>query len=222
MTRNLKVLGLAITAALAMSAVWAAGSAQAADPELHCTSTTNTCTVTAPEKNAHTFTFEGVNMRCRSRLTATLNNKTVSSVSGVSAAYNECRWILSPTINMEGCTYAFNMVAASIPPTANFSIVCPAGKSININNPFLPCTITIGAQNSLAHIVFSNSGTEPTHVNANITVSGLRYTTLQNTCPGRSGTFNTGTYNGESTLEGYNDNAPSTEGTKVGLHVKPL
>src|SRR5262245_13917290 len=105
MTRNLKVLGLAITAVLAMSAVWAT-SAQAADPELHCTSTTNTCTVTGNEINTHTFTVTGGEVRCRSKLTATLNAKTVSTVTNVAASYNACKAFgLAATVNMEGCTY---------------------------------------------------------------------------------------------------------------------
>ena len=224
MTRNLKVLGLAITAVLAMSAVWAV-SAQAADPEIHCTSNTNVCTVTGNEINTHTFTIEGGNVRCRSRMHATLNNKTVTAVSGVTTTLTECRAFgVASTVNMNGCTFSFANVAASSPATANVSVVCPAGRNITISSPALPCTINVGSQGPLPHVVFNNSGTEPTHVNANVTASGIRYTAVEATCPRRGGTFNNGTFNGETTLEGFNDNGPNApnEGEKVGLHVKPL
>ena len=221
MTRNLKVLGLAITAVLAMSAVWAV-SAQAADPELHCTSTTANCNITGNEITTHTFNVEGGNVRCRSRLSATIP-KTATAAS-VSAEYNECRAFgVAATVRMEGCTYTLTNVAASSPATANVSVACPAGRNIVVNAPSIPCTINVGTQGPLAHIVFSNRGTEPTHVNANITVSAIRYTMVQETCPRRGGTFNGGTYNGESTIEGFNDNGVGQpHGNKVGIHVKPL
>ena len=220
MTRNLKVLGLAITAVLAMSAFWSA-SAQAANPELHCTSTTNTCTITGTELAAHTFSIEGGNVRCRSTLHATLNAKTVSTVSGVTTTLTECRAFgVASTVNMNGCTFTLTMVAGSNPATANVNVVCPAGRNITISSPSLPCTINIGTQGPLAHVVFNNSGTEPTHVNASLTVTGIRYTMVEATCPRRGGTFNTGTFNGETTLEGFNDNGVGqAEGNKVGLHV---
>ena len=124
---------------------------------------------------------------------------------------------------MNGCAYELANVAASSPATANVRVACPAGRNIEVINNNLPCTINVGTQGPLAHIVFTNSGTEPTHVNANITVSGITYTYVQATCPRRGGTFNTGTYNGESTLEGFNDNGVGqAHGNKVGLHVKPL
>ena len=221
MTRNLMVL--AITAAISMSAFWAV-AAQAADPELHCTSTTNTCTITGSERNTHTFNLEGGNIRCRTALQATLNARTVSSVSGMTAEYSGCRAFGSPiTVRMEGCTYTLTNVAASNPATANVNIVCPAGKSIVWNIPSLPCTITYPAQNNLAHIVLNNSGgAEPTDVVANFTVSGITYIQSGAGCF-RSGTNNTGTWNGETTFQGFNDNgAGQAEGNKVGLHVKPL
>ncbi len=224
MIRNLKVFGLAITAVLAMSALWAI-SAQAANPELHCTvSVTNTCTLTGTDIKGQTFTFDGFNYRCNSPFAATLNTKTASVVSSVATSYTNCRAFgVAATVNMEGCTYTFNLVAASRPATANFSIVCPAGKTIVWNFPTLPCTITVPAQDNLPHIVLENSGgAEPTDVVAKFTISGITYTETGLWCPS-PGTKNNGTINGESTLEGFNDNGQNqAEGNKVGLHVNPL
>ena len=221
MTRNVTILGLAITAVLAMSAVWAV-SAQAADPEIHCTSTTNTCNITGNEITTHTFNIEGDNVRCGSRLHATITRTTATAT--VSAEYFACRAFgTNAEVKMNGCVFNFANVAASSPATANVSVACPAGRNIEIINNNLPCTIHIGIQGPLAHIVFSNRGSEPTHVNANITVSGIKYTMTQATCPTRGGTFNDGAYFGESTLEGFNDNGVGqAEGNMVGIHVKPL
>ena len=221
MNRNLKVLGLAITAVLAMSAVWAV-SAQATDPEIHCTSTTNTCKVTGNEITTHTLNFEGGNARCRSRLFATIAKTTATATAN--AEYTECRAFgTRAEVKMNGCVYNLANVAGSNPPTANVSVSCNGGRVIEIINSFVPCTIEVGTQGPLAHIEFTSRGTEPTHVNANITVPGIRYTMVQATCPRRGGVFNNGEYVGESTLEGFNDNGINdAEGSKVGLHVKPL
>ena len=161
-------------------------------------------------------------MRAKSKLQATINKTT--STASVTAEYNEMRAFgTRAEVKMNGCVYTLATVATSSPATANVSISCPEGRNIEIINSSLPCTIHIGTQGPLTHIVFSNSGTEPTHVNTNITVSGIRYTMTQATCPRRGGTFNNATYNGESTLEGFNDNGVGQpEGNKVGLHVKPL
>ena len=142
----------------------------------------------------------------------------------MSAEYNDARGCgVRATVSMNGCSYTLNNVTGSSPATANVNVVCPAGRNIVINMPALPCTINIGTQGPLAHIVFSNRGNEPTHVNANITLAGIRYTMVETTCPRRGGTFNNGSYIGESTLEGFNDNGVGqAEGSKVGLHVKPL
>ena len=92
-----------------------------------------------------------------------------------------------------------------------------------ISAPSIPCTINIGTQGPLAHDVFNNSGTEPTHVVKRLTLSAISYTMVEATCPRRGGTFNNGTMNGETTLEAFNDNGVNQpEGNKVGLHVKPL
>ena len=219
-----RVLGLAIMAALAMSVLLAA-SAQAADPEIHCTSTTNTCTVTGAERNTHAFNIEGGNIRCRASFTATLNTKTMSTISGVTASYTGCRLFgVAATVNMNGCTYTFTNVSASNPATATLDIVCPAGNSIVLNAPSLPCTTTYGPQTGLAHVVLSNGGgAEPTDIVANFTVSGVNYNKAGVACPEGTGNKSNGTLNGETTLEGFNDSGPNGgEGNKVGLHVKPL
>ncbi len=220
MTRNFKVLGLAITAVLAMSAVWAM-SAQAAVPSIECTPEAgrNVCTVTGREINTHTFTVQRGNVRCASTFHATIN-RNVTSVSRVRATYTGCRaYGVAANVNMGTCTYTMTSTEDA-EHKATVDVVCPEAGSIIIDAPSIPCRITVGPQTGLRHIAFTNEGNEPTDVKAKITVSGIVYHNLDNTCPGGRGTFNDGIYNGESTLEAFNDNNPNVEGNKVGLHVR--
>ncbi len=58
--------------------------------------------------------------------------------------------------------------------TALVDIVgCTAGKKIEFQS--VPCQITIGEQNGLSHVVFTNNAGAPHSVSADFTLSGLAY-----------------------------------------------
>ncbi len=235
MTRNLKVLGLALTAVLAMSAVVAASGAQAVVPQFHCTSTTENCIVTG-KSNIGKLLVTNVEVKCKentgvagARYEATIpktgTTATITAAYGNPTTGKGCTLASLPlTVNMNGCDYTFNSVEpeAGLEGTATVDINCPAGKVIEIVSPSAPCTITIEPQTGLKHVTFTNSKTpEPTDVTANVTVTGIATISHGAGCPcPETETLKNGSLTDTITLEGFNDEpATKIEGAKVGFHV---
>lgn len=192
-------------------------------PEAHCTASTANCFITGAS-NDNVFSVEGSNITCTesggvrgARFSATAS-KTTATIE-LTATYSNCRAFgARATISMEGCVYRVQLVEGGASPfSTTTAVACPAGKSIAISVPGLPCTITIGPQSGLETFTLENTGSEPTGLAATLRLKAITYTVSGEGCP-RPGTFNTGTYNGTVTLSGYEDNA-GAEGTKVGLHV---
>jgi len=232
MKRKLNMLGLAIAAVGALAAFGAAG-AQAVAPEFHCTSTTENCVLTA-QSNDHVFSFQGGTFKCienggvkGARSEATIP-KTASSITVTTALGNAgkgCTFLGASLVpNMKSCDLVYNLVAGSLPPTATVDIKCnTAGDAITFTAASLPCTLTLGPQTGIGHIVFTNSGgAEPTHVKAEKTTSKIKYTATGVGCP-KPGTFEDGQITGTTTIEGFNDEGvggpPYKMGSKVGFHV---
>jgi hypothetical protein len=226
MTRNLKILGLAFAAVLAMSAV-AAPAASAQTPEVHCTATVQaSCWLTATSNDNVLSLSQGehkTTITCESsKFTSTVTKTSASQT--ISPVYTKCKAFgISAPVAMNGCTYTLNDVAGSSPPTAKVDIVCPAGKVITMKPTGLACVIEIGAQTGLQHIVAENKGTEPTHVFLNITIVGLIAKTTGAECPTPGVTETNGSLTGTATVEAFEDEgvgggAPK-EGPKVGVHV---
>lgn len=226
MSRNLKILGLALVAVLATSAIAAAAGAQAVTPEFHLTAGSGTGTAKG-SSNDNVFTVEGGNVKCTEKASVpgaqfeVTGQPLTSTTAVVVPIYKNCKAFgVEATVAMEGCTYLFHLVEGSSPPTAKVDVVCPTGKSITVSAPSLPCTITIGAQTGLEHVTFTNSGgTEPTDITANIAIGespkkAITYTKTGAGCPGGAGTGTNGKYTGTVTLRGFN-----SAGTQVGLHV---
>ncbi|MBA3866100.1 MAG: hypothetical protein H0X42_07115 [Solirubrobacterales bacterium] len=241
MTRNLKVLGLALAAMFALTAV-AASAAQAVTPEYHCTSTSANCfaeSSASPEltgngkingSNDHVFNVNGGNVKCTGTTGVTdgavlkgTAAKTSTSVT-LTPTYAGCKAFgVKATVNPEGCTYTLTLVTGGISPyPITTDIKCPAGKKITVTPTGLSCTITVGEQTGLKGITATNVGTEPTHIEANINITGangkIAYTKTGTECPEGPGSGTNGTYTGHSTITGFEDNS-GTKGAKVGLHV---
>jgi hypothetical protein len=91
---------------------------------------------------------------------------------------------ISATSDMNGCKWRDRLVSGSSPPTANTSIVCPAGQEITITTAF--CIVHFPPQTSKPHIVYQNqgSGTGRDWTETQ-TISGLTYTATSGcTSPG--------------------------------------
>jgi len=197
-------------------------------PELHCTSSTTGCTLWG-QSSGHVFSLQGATVGCKqyegvagARFEATVP-KTGTSAT-IKAAYGVggkgCTW----PVQVNGCDYTLNFIEGSSPATATVDITCTAGGNITLTAVAYDCTITIGPQNGLGHVTFSNSGgAEPTDVTAEFSLEKIKYTATGSWCP-KPGTSEDGKYQGTLTLEGFEDPGPAgsepyPKGNKVGLHV---
>jgi hypothetical protein len=171
MIRNLKVLGVALAAVFALSAV-AASTASAQNGTFTSTGpVTLTATENAGQKNA--FTLFGLEIACPgSTITAHKLNETPhkfipndSSTATISPHYKEpCTGnpgAFPVTISMNGCDYAITLGTTVVANQYNttFHIVCPGANQVTIvlftnatrhaeNRPF--CKLHIGTQSNLA------------------------------------------------------------------------
>lgn len=192
MIRNLKSLGLAFVAVLAMSAVVA--SAAQAVPSFTASSYPAAGTG-ANTKGSETFTTEAGAVQCDSHFAGTLSG--ASSTLTVTPTYTNCEafGFLSATVNTEGCTYVFHateQVSAGV-YNSHVDVVCPAGKSIKISAG--TCRAEVKGQNGLTTVKTTNSGGSVT-VEPNVNNIALTVTQDGFACPFSGTGAKTGAYHG--------------------------
>jgi uncharacterized membrane protein len=162
MTRNLKALGLALVAMLAMSAVVAsAASAQATTAKF--TAMDNTYPESFHGTNAagqETFATEAGTFECASTFSGSVAAATQHFV--VTPVYSGCKafgpW--NATVAMEGCTYTYQITTTLTNPhryQAHVAVVCPPGKAIKVVAG--TCEIAIPAQPGLTTVDLENNAT---------------------------------------------------------------
>jgi hypothetical protein len=192
MTRNLKVMGLAVVAALALTAVVASAASAA---EFH-SSTTNT-KITGAQTTTHQFVTDPGTVTCKK---ATFSGeqaaKTAASIT-ITPSYTECTLAtifgnIAVTVNFNGCDYTFDA-------TGLVHIECPAGKNVVVSGP--GCTVTVPAQ-TVNKVSYSNTGVAGARdIDVNAEASKIKYSYTGFTCGSGSGTEN-GTYTGLTTVQG--------------------
>jgi hypothetical protein len=168
MIRNLKSLGLALVAVLAMSAVVA--SAAQAVPSFTASAYPATATG-SNAKGGEAFTLDGSTVQCDSHFQGTLS--AAGSTLTVTPKYSNCEafGFLEATVNTEGCTYVFHateQVAAGV-YNHHVDVVCPAGKSIKITAG--TCKAEVTAQNNKTTVKTTNLAGGTVTVQPNVTVS---------------------------------------------------
>jgi hypothetical protein len=141
MIRNIKVLGLALVAVLAMSVV-AVGSASAAE----FTASAYPVEGEGGQTTPHKLTIQGSAVECS---TATFRGSlsAASTELDITPVYEGCKafGFLNMTVNTNGCTYKFTAGTGSGDNyTGGVHIVCPAGKSITV--VAATCTVHIPPQ----------------------------------------------------------------------------
>jgi hypothetical protein len=234
MIRNIKVLGLAVIAAMAVSAV--AASAALAIPQF----TAESYPVTihgSNTKGTEVFETEGGNVECDASYHAVLSEP--SSTLNITPNYTNCDafGFLEAEVNEEGCSYVFHATeksknAKGEPEAdkykAHTDVVCPAGQSIKIS--VFTCKAEVKAQTGLTTVEITNdtaaSPKKDVTVKANVLAEetnkkgGIAYTVTQDGafCP-FNGTGNKvgGQYTGEATTAtGQSTTNPAT---KIGIDV---
>lgn len=201
--RNLKILGLALMAMFAMSAVTA--GAASAD---HITAEQYPATLTG-KNTTETDKFLTT--------TGTVNCKTASYAATISAAatsvsatptYSNCTAFGFPaTIDVNGCKYVFNIGAGT---TGDADLSCEAGKTITVtavSAGTIKCTVHVASQSDIAGtITYSNTGAGTTReVGIVVSLSGIDYSHTKGTglgaCPAGSATNGTLEASGDVTAE---------------------
>jgi hypothetical protein len=199
MIRKFKVLGLALVAVFALTAVASAA-------EFHSESSTGNTFLEGSQTTANVFTVTNpkgtkvADVHCSSAtFTGTQTGKTVSSVE-VHPTYAGCEAspFGSAEVETDGCTY--NLHSAG-----TVDIVCAKEFAIKIVAP--GCTITVGGgQSGLSSVNYSNSGS-PSTVTALANVEKIAYKASGGLCSffnvPSSGTL--GDYAGGVNVKGYVD-----------------
>jgi hypothetical protein len=209
MKSNLKVLGLALAAVFAMSAL-AAGSASAAKyhSEVETTWThSHTTSVHIFHTNVGTVTCETTTTTSHTTGTGSGSDWTTTTTKSA-PTYSKCTAFGFPAeVKMNGCEYEFLEPNASL--VASSKILCPTGKTIEIVAVGF-CTMTVGAQSPGGTVAFTNEGSGSSRVVKTVSsVSSIVY-------GGNCGSGTNGTYTGTSTVKGYK-NEGLTE--QVGIWV---
>jgi hypothetical protein len=176
MIRNLKTLGLALVAVLAMSVV-VASVASAASYTGSSYPTTGTGSNTAGKE---TLTTSGLTVQCDSHFEGTLS--AASSTATVTPKYANCPafGFLNATIAFNGCDYLFHAGGLAVPGVYNNSVdvVCPAGSG-PVTIKAGTCVVDVPAQTGLSNVKTTNSGTsvtvqpEVSNITMNVTTDGF-------------------------------------------------
>jgi hypothetical protein len=207
MIRNLKVLGLALVALLAMSALASTASAQF---ESEAESTTLTASSNAMQKFAPATGSTAI--ECTTiKFVGTQSGKATTKVE-VAPIYSNCETFLgaATAVTTNGCKYVFHLAQGSTIGTTD--VECPTGKVIEIEVGSI-CKYTIGTQTDLSSVTFKTTGSGTTReVIVEPNIDGITSTRTTNDffCPASG----LGTYTGNVTTTG--ENGP---GDHVGIFV---
>lgn len=219
MTGNLKALGLALVAALAMSAVAAPAAQASVNPTF--TASEYPAELDATGSEAEKFTVFGTEVTCKhAKFDDTLT--AASHELRVTPTYKECHakmfdGVIPVTVTHNGCNYRFHHPTTEEGSPANthwytltVDVVCPVGKQIeihvyaNVPDHFSGnslCTLTVGSQAGLQGLtadVHTKPEPEKDDVTITGTVNNIKVQEHRNSafCPGEGATPETseGTY----------------------------
>jgi hypothetical protein len=205
MIRNIKALGLAFVAVVAMAAM-AASAAQAAPGELHVeTAQKANLTGEIIAGQQHKLSVGSTTIQCSvANLEGTVSQveagtQVTATKAVVTATYSGCNFLGAATVRMNGCQYE---LVGTAELTSQAKVVnCTSGKSIEIIAAGGLCTITIGTQAALAHVVYENKAGPPKDAVANATVTGIVITRDGAFCP-----QGTASFTGNTTVRAFVDN----------------
>lgn len=170
MARNLKVLGLAIAAVMAMGALSASAASAA-----NFTAAEYPVTIHAEGGGSETFHTLAGDVVCN---TSTFSGSATgaSETLTVHPEYSDCKvfGILNSTVDTTGCNYIFHTGSGSGDNwTATVSVSCGSGSSIKVTAA--TCAAEIKSTGQLSSVdLINNTGAGDVEVNP--TVGGIPYT----------------------------------------------
>jgi hypothetical protein len=217
MIRKIKALGLAFVAIAAMSAIAASGAQAASAFDFGVTPSVVKATNETGQAHVLTLTSTGGSKFNTSCPAATLEG-TISTANPVQEATltptygpNCTAFGLASTVVTNGCQYTVKSTATAL--TATVDVVnCTSGKQIEIKTAL--CTLDIGEQAGLSHIVATQLAANEVTLNA--TVSGIKVTQTGAGCPDGNGHVGTNaSFTGNTIAKAFADGG-STLVTKHG------
>ena len=229
MNRNLKTLGLALVAILALGALVASSASARVFSEKEHTIITSS----ADEGAKQVFEVEagsGIKLECT---TLTLDENTVTGTEiaanefeaadiTVKPTYSGCTGPLGSTVHVtnEGCNYTFTFTENNT-TTGPAHVVCQTNKfiKITVTAPLFGdiCTVKVGSQSPTGTVHYTNIGTGTTReITVNPTITGIHATREGSTACAEEAAPTTGTYSGKVIITGEEDGGA---GGHVGIWV---
>jgi hypothetical protein len=206
MKRKLEILGLALFTVCAMAAL---SAPTAGAEQWHIGGASGT--VQDTNEGESTYTINAGTAKCKTiEFNGSYAASTVSSQT-VKPTYKECTafGFINTPIDVGTCEFRFNTPVGT---TSTMDIINCGATPITITS--FNCWVTIGNQNGLGHIVWTNVPGTPDHVLAHFTISGTTYTQHSKSFPGcTNGTFSNGTVVGTTTYKAF------VAGSQVNLTV---
>jgi hypothetical protein len=203
MIRNAKILGLAIVAALALTAVMASAASAT-----NFTAASYPVKISGTQTESHKFTVGGGTVTCT---TATFAGEltAASETLTINPTYSNCTafgFIGAKVTGFSstGCDFKFYAGGATDLLCSSGDVVIDAGE----------CSVTLSEQKNLTKNTFTNNATGTVTVGTN--VSGIHaVVTSTGFCPIGGGTYTNATYTGQTLVEGKN-----SKGVAVAIDVK--
>jgi hypothetical protein len=211
MIRNLKVLGLAVVAVCAMSAMMA--SAAQATPTWWFKSDAATgkkTTLTGVQIGENIFKTTAGDVKCEeAHFTGSAIGPTQTSVT-LHPVYNKCTAFgFGATVDTTGCNYIFDNSTTKF--VATTTIECEAGKEITVVAKLAgitKCTVHIGPQD-VGGVALKNGASD---IIAEVNLTAIAYTHTAGVGAGAciSGGAANGSYTGGATVSGFNEAGGAT------------
>ncbi len=173
MIRNLKVLGLALAAVFAMSAM-AAQAAMASGERFHSDEDPTVITASNAGLGNHVFTAQGVPVECETATFAGTQTGSTAEEITVHPTYSNCSVIGVPvTVVTTGCNYILYSETGENTHTsttdAPVKIECTEGHELYFEAA--KCKITIETPQTVRGVTYSNEGTETSKKDIRVTAS---------------------------------------------------
>lgn len=219
MRGNIKTLGLALVAVLAMSAV--AASAAQALTQAKFTADAYPAVIKGAQEGTENFleATAGRKTECKTATyQATLTE--ASTELTVTPHYAECEASgVGTTVDLNGCDFRFTAGTNTSAEDSHGSadIVCPGPiKSITVTT--FTCTVHIPAQNGLTGVTFTNKSASTVTVDVDIT-NQIKYTETDGfLCPFEGNTEGSdGDFVSKVTVHGFKDGQPQAHPTTEGV-----
>lgn len=204
MSFKLKALGVALLAAMSVSAV-AVMNASAAT-QGHFESDIDHTLIVGFEGGTHNLhlTNHGLSgeVGCtEDNYHATTTSKTVTSIT-VTASYSGCTTTGTQTsvpVDMNGCHYTFTVTSPVETTHSPVHVICPAGQAIKVTHP--NCTVTVHPQTVESAVKYTT--TKPVLHEITLDVTAQFTTTRHGLCQFIAPTNGTGTLGGSATVKGF-------------------